>query len=103
MNEFISYQVNQDPVWSEEEQDIIDGQEYWLIAKVFVPLEKRGNGIARKLMSNAIIEMKAERPDLSIKLWCESQDSDTDDELLSAFYESFGFSFTGNGAEMELK
>ena len=46
--------------------------------------------------------MQAKRPELSIKLWCEAQDKDTDQELLANFYESFGFDATGNGAEMEL-
>lgn len=101
MENYISYCVNEDHDINEDGDCVATG-EYWLIEKVFVQPEQRGQGIARKMMEEAIAEMQAKRPELSIKLWCEAQDKDTDQELLANFYESFGFDATGNGAEMEL-
>ena len=101
MENYISYYINEDDIYNDE-GDVVGVEEYWLIAKVFVQKEQRGQGIARKMMEEAIAEMQAKRPELSIKLWCEAQDKDTDQELLANFYESFGFDATGNGAEMEL-
>ncbi|HBQ8407041.1 TPA: GNAT family N-acetyltransferase [Klebsiella pneumoniae] len=100
-NEFISYDIDTESLFDEEGNEV-EGAEYWLIEKIYVPVEKRGQGIARRMMSDAIKAMKAERPGLTIKLWCEAQDDETDSELLASFYESFGFEATGNGAEMEM-
>ncbi|NUL35080.1 GNAT family N-acetyltransferase [Kosakonia sacchari] len=99
--QFISYNTDTETLFDEEGYEY-EGAEYWLINKIFVPSELRGQGIARQMMEEAIAEMRAERPELTIKLWCEPQDAETDGEKLAAFYESFGFEATGNGCEMEL-
>ncbi|TNL01041.1 hypothetical protein CYD30_28385, partial [Kosakonia cowanii] len=106
---FISYEIyketNSNFVYNDE-GDLVEketSEEYWLINKIYVPSSLRGQGIARKMLSESIKEMRAERHDLTIKLWCEPQDADTDGEKLGAFYESFGFEFAGVECVMELK
>lgn len=101
MTQFISYSIDSSEIF-DNDGEVIGTEEFWLIEKIYVPSELRGNGIARKMMTKALVEMKTENAELSVKLWCEAQDDDTDQELLAAFYESFGFEATGNGAEMEM-
>jgi len=101
MKAYITYGVDSEETYNDE-GELVAELDYWLISKVYVPVDQRGNGIARKMMTDAIADMKKENPELEIKLWCEAQDDDTDSELLAAFYESFGFDATGNGAEMIL-
>lgn len=74
---------------------------YWLITSVFIQTENRGKGLARKLLEEAIAEIRV-KSSLPIKIWCESQDPLTDNERLADFYESLGFRATGLGEEMEL-
>lgn len=102
MKNFISYNIEQEDIYNEE-FDVIGVEEFWLINKIYVPVEMRGQGLARKMMEEAIADMRKENSSLPIKLWCEAQDEDTDQELLAAFYESFGFEATGNEAEMILE
>lgn len=101
MAAYIDYGIDAEIELTEDFDEI--ETEYWLISKIFVDQENRGNGIAREMLVNAIADMKSKRPDLDIKLWCEAQDDDTDHIKLIAFYESVGFDGTGNGAEMILK
>lgn len=101
MKEYISYSVVEEEIHGHE-GDVVGAQEYWLIEAVYVPVANRGQGVARKLMAEAIAEMQSERPDLAIRLWCEPQDSSTCAEKLAEFYEGLGFSPTGNDAEMEM-
>lgn len=102
MKEYISYYIDQEEIY-DDEGDVIGEEDYWLISMVYVPAEMRGNGVARKMMEEAIADIREKDSSLPIKLWCEAQDKDTDQELLAAFYESFGFEATGNGAEMVLE
>ena len=102
MENFISYSIESEEIY-DEDGELSFGDDYWLITKIFVIPEQRGQGFARKMMADAIEEMKKERPELTIKLVCEAQDEDTDQEKLAAFYESFGFSATGDSiGTMEL-
>lgn len=98
---YIDYYVESQEIYDEND-DEIGVDTFWLIAKNFVPVESRGKGIARKLMTDAIADMQSQRKDLKIALWCEAQDDETDSDKLCEFYESFGFVATGNGAEMVL-
>lgn len=58
---YISYDVETETFLDEGGYEC-DGPEYWLISKVFVPLEERGQGKARKMMETALLEMRSERP-----------------------------------------
>ena len=98
---FCSWDIESEVTYDEEGTEVY-GDDYALINKVYVPESERGNGLGRKLMLDAIEEIKAAHPGVSIRLWCEAQDDETDTEKLAGFYESLGFSSTGNGAEMEL-
>ena len=93
--QFISYSVTSEELY-DEDGEVSYGDDYWLIEKIYVPSELRGQGIARKMMIEAIAEMKAERPGLKIKLVAIPQDDETDIELLGAFYESLGFEAIGD-------
>ena len=95
MKAFVSYDINCEEIY-DEDGEVSYGEDYWLISNVFVEPAFRGQGVARKLMVEAIAEMKAERPELKIKLVAIPQDDETDIELLGAFYESLGFEAIGD-------
>ena len=95
MKAFVSYDINCEEIY-DEDGEVTYGDDYWLIGNVFVEKAFRGQGVARKMMVEAIAEMKAERPELKIKLVAIPQDDETDIELLSAFYESLGFEAIGD-------
>ena len=95
MKAFVSYDINCEEIY-DEDGEVTYGDDYWLISNVFVEPAFRGQGVARKLMTEAIAEMKAERPDLKIKLVAIPQDDETDIELLGTFYESLGFEAIGD-------
>ena len=90
MKAYVSYGINCEEIY-DEDGEVSYGDDYWLISNVFVEKAFRGQGVARKLMIEAIAEMKAERPELKIKLVAIPQDDETDIELLGSFYESLGF------------
>lgn len=95
MKAYVSYDINCEEIY-DEDGEVSYGDDYWLISNVFVEPAFRGQGVARKMMVDAIAEMKAERPELKIKLVCMSQDDDTDQEKLAKFYESLGFEAVGD-------
>ena len=95
MKAFVSYDINCEEIY-DEDGEVTYGEDYWLISNVFVEPAFRGQGVARKMMVEAIAEMKAERPELKIKLVAIPQDDETDIELLGAFYESLGFVAIGD-------
>ena len=95
MKAFVSYDINCEEIY-DEDGEATYGDDYWLISNVFVEPAFRGQGVARKMMVEAIAEMKAERPELKIKLVAIPQDDETDVELLGAFYESLGFEAIGD-------
>ena len=95
MKAFVSYDINCEEIY-DEDGEVTYGEDYWLISNVFVEPAFRGQGVARKMMVEAIAEMKAERPELKIKLVAIPQDDKTDIELLGAFYESLGFEAIGD-------
>ena len=95
MKAFVSYDINCEEIY-DEDGEVTYGDDYWLISNVFVEPAFRGQGVARKMMVEAIAEMKAERPELKIKLVAIPQDDETDIELLGAFYESLGFDAIGD-------
>ena len=95
MKAYVSYDINCEEIY-DEEGEVSYGDDYWLINNVFVEPAFRGQGVARKMMVEAIAEMKAERPELKIKLVAIPQGDETDIELLCAFYESLGFEAIGD-------
>ena len=95
MKAYVSYDINCEEIY-DEDGEVSYGDDYWLISNVFVEKAFRGQGVARKMMIEAIAKMKAERPDLKIKLVAIPQDDETDIELLGAFYESLGFEAIGD-------
>ena len=95
MKAFVSYDINCEEIY-DEDGEVTYGDDYWLVSNVFVEKEFRGQGVARKMMIEAIAKMKDERPELKIKLVAIPQDDETDIELLGAFYESLGFEAIGD-------
>lgn len=95
MKAFVSYDINCEEIY-DEDGEVSYGEDYWLISNVFVEKQCRGKGVARKLMLEAIDEMRKERPELKIKLVCMAQDDETDQEKLASFYESLGFESVGD-------
>ncbi len=68
----------------------------YLISHLWVPVAERGQGKARKMLQDAIEEMKAEGKHGEIKLSADSESEDPQDSIdladLVDFYESEGFS-----------
>ena len=93
--QYVSYPIQQEEIY-DEEGEVSYGDDYWLVEMCYVAPELRGQGIARKMMEQAIAKMRSERPELTIKLVCEAQDEDTDQELLAGFYETLGFEAVGD-------
>lgn len=67
----------------------------YIIAHLWVPAEQRGQGLGRKLLREAIEEMKADGEYALIKLSADSNSEDPENPIdafdLVEFYESEGF------------
>jgi GNAT superfamily N-acetyltransferase len=96
---WVSWDITSDTLLDSEGYGY-EGEAYALIAHVWTAPESRGQGIARQNVIAAMDEIRAEHGGISIRLWCEPQDKDTDSDLLMSFYESLGFEATGSGSEM---
>ena len=105
MDAYVSWDVNEDPVFDDEGEEV-GSEEYVLIEKLFVPSHQRRQGVARKLLREAIAEAKQQYPTLPIKVAALPFGDDQIDMVdLVAFYESEGFSVTntdGHAVIMEL-
>lgn len=102
---FLAWEKTCDPIFVKDEDGDwveLDGPEYILIEKIYVPKHLRGHGIARKMMEDALKEIDDSFPGLDIMLVCDPQDDETEMDRLSAFYESFGFYFC-EGAPGQMK
>ena len=87
---FCAYRIETEIDFDEDGYEV-DGEQYVLIEKLFVPSENRGNGIARRLLREAVSHARATYPGMAIRLVAEPLDADTDMDRLLAFYESEGF------------
>ena len=91
MEAYVSWGLTEDPVFDSEGEEI-GSEEYVLIEKLFVPSHQRRQGIARKLLREAIAEARQQYPTLSIKVAAlPFGDDQIDMAELVAFYESEGF------------
>lgn len=76
-------------------------EESYLIAYFWVPAAERGQGKGRKMLQEAIEEMKAEGKYSNIKLSADSENMDKENPIeladLVEFYESEGFEVTYAG------
>jgi predicted GNAT family N-acyltransferase len=96
--EYVSYELNTDIDFDEDGNEI-ESEEYVLISRVYVPEEKRGQGVARKIMTEALAEIAKEHPSKTIKIAAYPLEETTDLDRLVDFYESLGFEVsdsTGN-------
>lgn len=104
MDAYVSWSLNEYPVFDEGEE--VGSEEYVLIEKLFVPSNQRRQGVARKLLREAIAEAKSKHPDLPIKIAALPFGEDQIDMSdLVAFYESEGFSVSncdGHAVIMEM-
>lgn len=92
MTSYISWDLTEDFTLDEEGYEIGLG-EYALIEKVWVDPEERGKGVGKKLVLDAIEEIRDMHPDLDIKLAALpfGEGAMEMDELV-AYYERIGFS-----------
>jgi len=92
---FSKWGIQSDPVKVFDEfgqlSDVVDGPEYALIEKVYVDPSERGQGAARNLLREALVEIQEKHPQLPIKLAASSLEKATDLDRLVGFYESEGF------------
>ena len=105
MDAYVSWSLNEDPVFDGDGEEV-GSEEYVLIEKLFVPPRQRRQGVARKLLREAISEAKQQYPTLSIKVAAlPFGDDQIDMAELVAFYESEGFSVSncdGHAVIMEM-
>ena len=82
--------------WSKYEEE-----DCFLIEGLWVPVEERGQGKGRKLLQDAIAEMRADGTYGLIKLSADSDSMDPENPIDAAdlveFYESEGFDLTYAG------
>lgn len=100
---FHSWSLNRDQIWDPVEEDLIDGDEYILIDKIYVNPEYRNQGYGKKLLDEALAEIKAEHPRTPIKLVAMPDSGPDEIELedLVKFYEKNGFSVDESAANMD--
>ena len=92
MEAFISWGLTEEPLFDSEDEEV-GSKEYVLIDKLFVPPRQRRQGIARKMLREAIAEAKQQYPTLLIKVAALPFGDDRIDMVdLVTFYESEGFS-----------
>lgn len=76
--------------WAYDEEEAC-----YIIAHLFVPVDDRGKGKGRKLLQDAIQDMREEGLSKSIKVAADSESEDRDNPIdladLVSFYESEGF------------
>lgn len=89
-NAFCAYRIGTEIHFDEDGYEV-EGDPYVLIEKLFVPAENRGNGIARRLLREAVAHARATHPGMAIRLVAEPLDASTDMARLVDFYESEGF------------
>lgn len=95
---YVSWGLEADPV-IDDEGFATTGDEYVLIEKVFVPEEHRQKGVARRILRNALREIKEAHPDKAIKLAALPDPGTVSMDDLIAFYESEGFEVTGTAGD----
>jgi GNAT superfamily N-acetyltransferase len=101
----VAYSLDNEVEFDDEGEET-QGDGYVLIDLVFVKPKFRGQGYARKLLMEAIEEIKKIHSGLLIKLYALPKEKNVDLERLVNFYESCGFStcesFGCDGIFMEL-
>ena len=105
MEAFVSCGLTEEPLFNNDGEEV-GSKEYVLIEKLFVPPRQRRQGVARKMLREAIAEAKQQYPTLSIKVAAlPFGDDQIDMSDLIAFYESEGFSVSncdGHAVIMEM-
>ena len=105
MEAFVSWGLNEEPLFSVDGEEV-DSKEYVLIEKIFVPPRQRRQGVARKLLREAIADARNQYPTLSIKVAALPFGDDPISMIdLVTFYESEGFSVSdcnGHAVIMEM-
>ena len=105
MEAYVSWGLTEEPLFDGDGEEI-GYKEYVLIEKIFVPSHQRRQGIARKLLREAIAEAKQEYHNLPVKIAAlPFGDDQIDMTDLVAFYESEGFSVSdcnGHAVIMEM-
>ena len=87
---YVSWNLETEVLFDEDGCEY-DGEEYALIEKIWVPAEDRGQGKGRKMLEEAIEEIKATHGNITIKIAALPFDNGMDMADLVAFYESVGF------------
>ena len=88
---YVSWDLNEDPILDEEGNEV-GAEEYVLIEKIYVPAEQRRQGLARKMLREALKEAKEKHAGLTIKIAALPFDGDAIEmDDLVAFCESEGF------------
>lgn len=105
METFISWDINSDPIFDAEGNEVGETK-YALIEKIFVSPVERRQGVARKLLADTIAKIKATHKGLPIRVAAlPFGEYPIEMNDLVAFYESAGFDVidtNGHAVIMEL-
>ena len=102
---YVSWDLSSDDVYNDE-GEVIDCVEYVLIEKIEVPVSMRRQGVARKILKEAIADIRKSHNGMTIKIAALPFGEDKIDMTdLVAFYESEGFTVvdtSGHAVIMEM-
>lgn len=89
---YVSWDINEDFILNEDNEEVSSG-EYVLIEKVYVPVEQRRQGVATKILLDAIEDIKKKHTGMDIRLAAlpDSGEDEIEMDNLVSFYERIGF------------
>jgi len=85
---YVDWDVYEEMTFDEDGAEVVDYQ-YVRIDNLYVNPSMRGQGIAKKLMDEAIAEIQAKYPGLPIKIVAEPGEDSVDQSRLIAFYAKY--------------
>ena len=87
---YVSWDIETEVLFDEDGCEY-DGDQYVLIEKIWVPESERGQGKGRKMLEQAIDDIRTQHGKITIKIAALPFDSGMEMDDLVAFYESVGF------------
>ena len=89
---YVSWGLDCEDVY-DDEGDVVDTCEYVLIDLVYVAPHERGQGLAEKLLKDALVEIEAKHPGVAVRLVVQPKEDGVDIDGLVRLYERCGFCY----------
>ena len=91
-------------IWEVEEEEVIDCNgnhtglyvDFATIDVVFVPKSERGHGKGRKMIEDALLDIRSKHDEIEVRLSALPFDDGMETDKLVKFYESMGFEVYGS-------